>query len=182
MNRFLAIIILLTFSVGEVRAASGDAAAAISAYRREHGLPAVTTDARLTQLALEQAQAMAHAGVMDHSVAAPFSTRIARYDAAVAAENIAAGTHDFASTFVLWKESPGHNANLLRSGVTRIGIASAEAPATKYKIYWALILARPDTDHGAKVAHARPDSAHAAKVVRSRPQPGLLDILMKPFR
>jgi uncharacterized protein YkwD len=182
VNRFLALIILLTFAVGEAQAAApGDAAAAISAYRREHGLPAVTTDARLTQLAQEQAQAMAHAGVMDHSVAAPFSTRIARYDAAVAAENIAAGTHDFASTFVLWKESPGHNANLLRSGVTRIGIASAEAPQTRYKIYWALILARPD-DHSAKVARARPDTGHAVKVVRSRPQPGLLDILMKPFR
>jgi uncharacterized protein YkwD len=181
VNRFLALIILLTFAVSEAQAASGDAAAAISAYRREHGLPAVTTDARLTQLAREQAQAMAHAGVMDHSVAGPFSTRIARYDAAVAAENIAAGTHDFASTFVLWKESPGHNANLLRSGVTRVGIASAEAPQTRYKIYWALILARPD-DHSAKVARAHPDTGHAVKVVRSRPQPGLLDILMKPFR
>lgn len=125
--------------------AASPAADAISAYRKAHGLPPVIIDAKLTQLAQHQADAMAHADVMDHSVAAPFTSRIASYNADIAVENIAAGTHDFASTLTLWEHSPGHNANLLRSGVTRMGIASAGAPQGRYKIYWALIMARPET-------------------------------------
>src|SRR5262249_17148289 len=63
----------------------------ISAYRRSHGLSAVTIDAKLTALASKQANAMAARGVMDHGVDAPFSTRIASYGTTSAGENIAMG-------------------------------------------------------------------------------------------
>lgn len=117
------------------------AQAAISHYRAEHGLPAVRPDARLMQLAAEQARAMARAGVLEHDVDKPFGARMVRYDPVVAVENIAGGTRDFAATLELWKHSPGHDANLRRTGVTRFGIASAAAPDSKYRIFWALIMA-----------------------------------------
>jgi hypothetical protein len=129
------------------------AQAAISHYRAERGLPAVRPDARLMQLAAEQARAMARAGVLEHDVDKPFSVRIVRYDPGVAVENIACGTDTFAATLDLWKRSPGHDANL-RAAVTRFGIASAPAPQSKYKVFWSLIMAAPDSHHGLRQAGA----------------------------
>ena len=40
--------------------------------------------------------------------------------------------------------SPPHRANMLLKGATRIGIAAIYTPTSKYKVYWALILAAPD--------------------------------------
>jgi hypothetical protein len=37
---------------------------------------------------------------------------------------------------------------MLNRGVTRIGIATAYAPASKYKVFWALILAGPNGRRG----------------------------------
>jgi hypothetical protein len=33
---------------------------------------------------------------------------------------------------------------MLRTGVTRLGIAAVYTPGSKYKVFWALILAAPD--------------------------------------
>jgi len=118
--------------------AFADPQSEISAYRRSHGLSPVTVDAKLTALASRQANAMAARGVMDHSVYAPFSTRIASYGTTSAGENIAMGTKTFEETLGLWKASWGHNANLLLGDANRMGIASTSSNG---KIYWALILA-----------------------------------------
>jgi len=112
----------------------------ISAYRKSHGLSAVTADPALNALAAKQANAMAARGVMDHSVYAPFAQRISAYNTGSAAENIAMGTKSFSETLAIWEASSGHNANLLMSGARRIGIASASGHG---RTYWALILAAP---------------------------------------
>jgi|SoiMethySBSTD1v2_1073268.scaffolds.fasta_scaffold264685_4 uncharacterized protein YkwD len=112
----------------------------ISAYRKSYGLPAVTVDPKLTELARQQATAMAERGSIGHNVYASFGSRIASYGAASAAENLAMGTRTFGDTFAIWKSSSGHNANLLKADVTRIGVASASRQG---KTYWALILAAP---------------------------------------
>jgi hypothetical protein len=112
----------------------------ISAYRKSHGLSAVTVDPALNALAAKQANAMAARGVMDHSVYAPFAQRISAYNTAGAAENIAMGTRSFAETLAIWEASSGHNANLLLGSARRIGIASASGHG---RTYWALILAAP---------------------------------------
>jgi Cysteine-rich secretory protein family len=130
------------------------AQAAISHYRAEHGLPGVRADARLMQLAAEQARAMAQAGVLEHDVDKPFSVRIVRYNPEIAVENIACGTTTFAATLEMWKHSAGHDANLRNTGVTRFGIASAPAPQSKYKVFWSLIMAAPDSRHGLRQAGA----------------------------
>ena len=59
-------------------------------------------------------------------------------------ENISAGYHTLAEAFSGWRDSPSHRANMLKSGVTRMGIAAVYAPGSKYKVFWALILAAPD--------------------------------------
>ena len=113
----------------------------ISRYRREHGLSAVKPDPQLAAIAERQAKAMAASGVLDHSVAGSFSSRISAANAESAAENIAAGTKTWAETFRTWQKSPGHNANLLRAKADSVGVAFARNENTKYKTYWAMVIA-----------------------------------------
>jgi uncharacterized protein YkwD len=84
--------------------------------------------------------------VLDHSAGAPFQERIrkSRFDATVAVENIGAGYHTLAEAFSGWRDSPPHRANLLKANVTHMGIAAVYSPKSKYKVFWALILAAPD--------------------------------------
>jgi hypothetical protein len=121
-------------------AAWADPQSEISAYRKSYGLPAVTADAKLTELARQQANAMAERRSMGHNVYASFHSRIAPYGSASATENLAMGTKTFEETLAIWKSSSGHNANLLKPNVTRMGLASASRDGTTY---WALILAAP---------------------------------------
>jgi uncharacterized protein YkwD len=130
-----------------------DAAAAasmISGYRRNNGLNVVTLDPQLMKAAQEQARAMASRNRFEHDAGGPFAQRIKRsgYDAKVAVENIGAGYHTLAEAFSGWRDSPPHRANMLRSGVTKMGIAAIYAPQSKYKVFWALILAAPDDRRG----------------------------------
>jgi uncharacterized protein YkwD len=130
-----------------------DAAAAasmISDYRAKNGLPAVTLDLALTSMAQAQAEIMAKRDKLEHNVKTPFVKRLkaAGYDAKVAAENIGAGYHTLAEAFSGWRGSKSHNANMLLSGATRIGIAAVYTPASKFKVYWALILAEPAEKKG----------------------------------
>jgi uncharacterized protein YkwD len=130
-----------------------DAAAAasmISGYRGNNGLGPVTLDPELMRLAAEQARLMAAKGKLDHDAGAPFSERIRKsgFDAAVAVENIGAGYHTLAEAFSGWRDSPPHRANMLNAGVTRMGIAAAYTPKSKYKVFWSLILAAPDERRG----------------------------------
>jgi uncharacterized protein YkwD len=118
-----------------------DVAEMISQYRHEHGLSTVKTDLQLTALAEQQARAMAASGIMDHSVAGPFASRVAGLHTGEAAENIAAGTKTWSETLRLWKDSPGHNANLLQSQADSVGIAMARNDQTRYKTYWAMVIA-----------------------------------------
>jgi uncharacterized protein YkwD len=87
---------------------------------------------------------------MDHDVLGTFKTRIARsgFDAKAAAENISAGYHTIAEAFSGWRDSPQHRSNMLLKGATHMGIAAVYAPGTKYRVFWALILAAPDDKRG----------------------------------
>lgn len=51
-------------------------------------------------------------------------------------ENIAAGYQSAASVFEGWRNSPGHNSNMLGSNYTAIGIGRANVPGSPYGIYW----------------------------------------------
>jgi uncharacterized protein YkwD len=130
-----------------------DAAAAasmISGYRANNGLEAVTLDPALMKLAEAQANEMARRDKLDHDLRKPFVARLkaSGYDARTAAENIGAGYHTLAEAFSGWRDSPSHKKNMLLKGATRIGIAAVYTPKSKYKVYWALILAEPDDRKG----------------------------------
>lgn len=122
------------------------AASLISGYRASSGLPAVTLDPALMRMAQEQAEAMAARNKLSHTVLKPFNVRLKRagYDAERAAENIAAGYHTLGQAFSGWRDSPEHKSNMLLPGATRMGIAAVYAPKSKYKVFWALVLAKPD--------------------------------------
>jgi uncharacterized protein YkwD len=130
-----------------------DAAAAasmISGYRANNGLPAVALDPELMRLAQAQAEVMAKRDKLDHGAGKPFVQRLktSGYDARTAAENISAGYHTLAEAFSGWRDSSPHRANMLLAGATRMGIAAVYTPASKYKVYWSLILAAPDDKSG----------------------------------
>lgn len=130
-----------------------DAAAAasmITGYRANNGLPAVSLDPDLMRLAQAQAELMARRDRLDHNAGKPFTARIKQsgYDAKEAAENISAGYHTLAEAFSGWRDSPPHRANMLLKGATRMGIAAVYTPRSKYRVYWALILAQPDEKRG----------------------------------
>ena len=130
-----------------------DAAAAasmISGYRANNGLPTVELDPELMRLAQAQAEIMAKKDKLDHGAGKPFVQRLkaSGYDAKRAAENIGAGYHTLAEAFSGWRDSNPHRANMLLGGATRMGIAAVYTPASKYKVYWSLILAEPDETKG----------------------------------
>jgi hypothetical protein len=159
-----ALVVVLTLPQAAARAE--DIVAMISQYRREHGLPAVTSDAKFNAVAERQARAMAASGIMDHDVAGSFATRIAGAYTDSAAENIAVGTRTWADTLRLWKNSPGHNANLLRRDADVIGVAVAHNEQTRYKTYWAMVIghrAIPDSGPALREASSAPPRREATK-------------------
>jgi uncharacterized protein YkwD len=126
------------------------AASMISGYRANNGLPTVALDPELMRLAQAQAEIMAKRDKLDHGAGKPFVQRLkaSGYDAKRAAENISAGYHTLAEAFSGWRDSSPHRANMLLTGATRMGIAAVYTPASKYKVYWSLIIAEPDGTKG----------------------------------
>jgi uncharacterized protein YkwD len=115
----------------------------ISLYRQNNGLPPVMVDPKLQRAAQSQASAMAKANSLDRNVRGSLQTRLASVGlrSQNAVENVSAGYHTLAEAFSGWRQSPAHNRNLLERRAARMGIATAYAPGTKYKVFWALILA-----------------------------------------
>jgi len=145
----LSVIIAITATLAHAE----DMAEMISRYRRAHGLSAVRTDSHLTEIAERQAKAMAASGIMDHNVAGSFASRISGARTGMAGENIAAGTKTWAETFRRWQASAGHNANLLQARADSVGVAVARNDQTRYKTYWALVIAeKAPKGKGHKVA------------------------------
>jgi uncharacterized protein YkwD len=136
-------LLLLAFAFGlsfAAAAQAGDYASAISAYRRAHGLPAVKSDNRLSEVALKQARAMAATGTVSHSAGGNFSTRVAALRKSRAAENIGAGFLSFSEMLKQWEDSAGHRDNLLMAGARRVGVAPVDNPKSPYRKFWAMVI------------------------------------------
>ena len=113
----------------------------ISAYRHKHGLGAVRLDASLNAYARANAQA---AALADQPASADaLKAQLIAQGVRQPGVNLSAGYRTLAEAFSGWRDSPQHNRVLLQKSVTRIGIATAYAPRSKYKVYWALIVAEP---------------------------------------
>ena len=114
----------------------------ISVYRHNNGLPTLSIDPALQAEARERVNAMARANAVGPSSRGSLSARLATAQAprGVAVENVSAGYHTLAEAFSGWRESKPHNANMLNPRARRMGIATAYAPDSKYKVFWALVL------------------------------------------
>lgn len=119
------------------------AAVAISQYRARHGLGPVVVDPRLVRAAASQARVNAEAGRLSHDLGGTFDARMAQagFGKAFAAENLGAGATTFGEALTRWKASAEHNRNLLIPQLKRVGIARTDAPGSRYKRFWALVLA-----------------------------------------
>ncbi len=178
--RYLWCVIALTLAAPPAHAE--DMAAMVSQYRREHGLPAVKTDARLTAVAERQARAMAASGIMEHDVAGVFASRISDANVDAAGENIAAGTKTWSETLRVWKESAGHNANLLLANADALGVAVARNEQTRYKTFWAMVIGHKEVARTPRIASERLRAAASTPEMTRRPSgsaesPGLFDSL-----
>jgi Cysteine-rich secretory protein family len=133
----------LSMAHGGAKVDPGVAASMISGYRQNNGLGAVVVDPELVKLAEAQSMAMAARNKLDHDVTAPLARRLnaSGYPATLAVENVSAGYHTLAEAFSGWRDSPPHRANMLKNGVTKLGIAASYAPNTKYKVFWTMIMA-----------------------------------------
>src|SRR5712671_5924683 len=139
-----------SMAAADAQVDAATAASMISGYRSNNGLTTLSVDPALMKLAQAQAEAMASRDKLDHNVIRDFNARLKGqgYRARTAAENIGAGYHTLAEAFSGWRDSPPHRANMLLSGATRMGIAAVYSPKSKYKVFWALILAQPDEQRG----------------------------------
>ncbi|WP_430910668.1 CAP domain-containing protein [Methylobacterium sp. sgz302541] len=112
----------------------------ISAYRKGRGETALVIDPELQRLAEAEAASMALAD--RPSKAQTVRTAVERLGYGSAQANLSAGYHTLAEAFSGWRDSPPNNAVMLSPNATRMGIATAYAPNSKYKVYWALLVAR----------------------------------------
>jgi len=126
-----------------VKADPAEAVRILNAYRSGKGLGPVRLDSTLTAMAQRQSDAMAAGDNLSHDAAGSFSSRVhgAGLDAVRAAENLGAGYYSTQEAFDGWKKSSGHEANLSMPQATRIGIALAKNPQTRYGAWWTLMLA-----------------------------------------
>ncbi|SFL12322.1 Uncharacterized conserved protein YkwD, contains CAP (CSP/antigen 5/PR1) domain [Methylorubrum salsuginis] len=119
---------------------AGAARDMISAYRGNNGEAPLRLDPDLQRLAEAEAAAMAAADRPSSSRTVRSAVTRLGFEGADA--NLSAGYHTLAEAFSGWRDSPPHRAVMLKGDATRMGIATAYAPGSKYKVYWALLVAK----------------------------------------
>ncbi len=114
----------------------------INDYRAKKGLGPLRISVSLSRAADWMNKDMADKNYFDHTDSRgrdPF-TRMAdygyRYYPSTRGENLAAGNSDAARTFNQWRNSPGHNANMLNGKYNVIGISRVYKGSSYYKWYW----------------------------------------------
>lgn len=117
---------------------------AINAYRRSKGLKPVKLNPQLSDAAKAHSRDLAKWDRISHygSDGSNPWDRVKRsgYKAKVTAENVGTGQVDFEEVLRGWKESPGHNKNLLLADADEMGLALVQDPKTEFKSFWTLVL------------------------------------------
>ena len=116
----------------------------INQYRKEKGLKPLSLSAELTEAAKAHARDLAKWDRISHygSDGSNPWDRVKRtgYKARLAAENVGTGQVDFKEVLRGWKESDGHNKNLLLADAEQMGLALVNDPKTEFKSFWTLVL------------------------------------------
>ncbi len=114
----------------------------INNYRAGRGLSRLAMSETLNRAAAWKSQDMARNGYFAHDDIGIDRTFVDRlrdcgYIYYVwTGENLAAGNETAAATFALWRESAGHNANMLNPDFNAVGIGRAFGAASPYGWYW----------------------------------------------
>lgn len=125
----------------EERAHADEVFDLLNAYRAAHGLAALARDEGLDQAIQGHCHHMAIHPFFNHvapeaEIANPW-TRAEMCGAQAHGENIAAGQSSAADVMQSWRDSPGHNANMLNPNYQRVGIgAYAGEVGSPYSFYW----------------------------------------------
>jgi uncharacterized protein YkwD len=119
----------------------------INAYRKEKGLKPLKLSPELTAAAKAHATDLAKWDRISHygSDGSNPWDRVKRtgYKARLTAENVGTGQIDFNEVMKGWKDSPGHNKNLLMSDADHMGVALVQDPKTEFKSFWTLVIGSP---------------------------------------
>jgi uncharacterized protein YkwD len=115
----------------------------INDYRRAAGLPMVEIDGALQSFAEAEAARLARADRIDATRSTPLAARLAGVGVARAKslENVSAGYHTMSDAFSGWRGAPAHDATLRMREARAMGIATAYNPASKYRVYWVIVMA-----------------------------------------
>ncbi len=113
----------------------------INTYRQQNGLVPLKLSAKLNASAAWMSTDMGQKNYFSHtdSLGRTFDVRLRAFGYTYntyMGENIAAGNSTASATFTQWKNSPGHNANMLNSHYVVMGIARVYAANSTYKWYW----------------------------------------------
>ena len=119
----------------------------VNQYRKQNNLKAVKLNAELSEAAKNHSRDLAKWDRISHfgSDGSNPWDRVKRtgYNARLAAENVGTGQVTIEEVFKGWKESPGHNKNLLLADAEHMGIALVQEPKTEFKTFWTLVLGAP---------------------------------------
>ena len=119
----------------------------LNRYRAQYGLKPVRLDSRLIEASRIHAHDLSRAGIISHTGTdgSNHGDRALRvgYNYTIAGENVATGQKSWDAVFQAWKDSPGHNKNLLQPDVSEFGIALVYEPKTTYSTYWSMLVAEP---------------------------------------
>ncbi len=116
----------------------------INGYRKIKGLKPLQLNAALTSAAKAHSRDLAKWDRISHfgSDGSNPWDRVKRsgYNAKLAAENVGTGQVSFEEVLKGWKDSPGHNKNLLLSDADQMGIALVHEPKSEFKTFWTLVV------------------------------------------
>ncbi len=116
----------------------------VNAYRAEKGLKPLKANTELTNAAKAHSRDLAKWDRISHfgSDGSNPWDRVKRsgYNAKLAAENVGTGQISFEEVLKGWKDSPGHNKNLLLADAEHMGLALVHEPKTEFKTFWTLVI------------------------------------------
>ena len=119
----------------------------INQYRQENGLKPLKLNASLTEAAKGHSRDLAKWDRISHygSDGSNPWDRVKRtgYKPRLAAKNVGTGQVSFKEVLRGWKDSPGHNKNLLLADAREMGLALVQDPKTEFKSFWTLVIGAP---------------------------------------
>lgn len=148
----------------------------INAYRQQNGLTPLALSGRLNQAAAWMSHDMAVNRYFSHTDSLGRDPFVRMGDCGYTyntskGENLAAGNADAASTLTQWKNSSGHNANLLGASYRAAGIARFYDAGAPYRWYWSLNLGGYNDGSAAPTATPTATVTQTATAAPTQTQP-----------